>query len=65
MSSNCNNNEKALEDLENRRLWLKDNIEKDRKNFNDACLSQHSRGRVAIEETWLIETEKLIEELRK
>lgn len=52
-----------LETLENRRAILKEQIDLDKKCFNDPFLSQHSRGRVAVEEYWLKETERLIEYL--
>lgn len=48
------------EALETRRLLLMEHIALDKKNFNDPFLSQHSRGRVAVEEYWLQETERLL-----
>ena len=59
------NNEELIEVLENRRAILKDHITMDRNCFNDAFLSQHSRGRVAVEEAWLSETEKMLEMLKR
>lgn len=47
--------------LETRRAVLRDHISMDKRNYNDPFLSQHSRGRVAVEEHWLEETEHLLE----
>ena len=58
-------NENLIEILENRRAMLKEQLDLDRKCFNDPFLSQHSRGRVAVEEYWLKETERLLELLMK
>lgn len=58
-------NETMIEVLENRRAILKEQITLDKNNYNDAFLSQHSRGRVAVEERWLEEVERLLDELRK
>ncbi|MBQ1295594.1 MAG: hypothetical protein IIY21_16230 [Clostridiales bacterium] len=49
------------EALETRRLLLQEHIRLDKGCFNDPFLSQHSRGRVAVEEKWLEETEKLLD----
>ena len=57
--------ETLVEILESRKAILKEQINLDKKNFNDAFLSQHSRGRVAVEEHWLEETERLLDVLRK
>lgn len=56
--------EQILEALENRRAILKEQIALDKNCYNDACLSQHSRGRVAVEERWLEEVERFIDALR-
>ena len=40
--------EQILEALENRRAILKEQIALDKNCYNDACLSQHSRGRVKV-----------------
>ena len=58
-------NEALIEVLENRRAILKEHIVMDSKCFNDAVLSQFSRGRVAVQEAWLSETEKILEELKR
>lgn len=58
-------NNSIIEVLENRRSMLKNNIEEDRARFADPFLSQHMRGRVAVEENWLKETERLIQALQK
>ena len=58
-------NETMIEILESRRAILKEQITLDKNNYNDAFLSQHSRGRVAVEERWLEEVERLLDELRK
>jgi hypothetical protein len=47
--------------LETRRAVLREHIALDKGCYNDPFLSQHSRGRVAVEEQWLDETEKLID----
>jgi len=59
------NNEDFIEVLESRRAILKEWITMDKNCYNDPFLSQHSRGRVAIEEKWLEETEKFLELIRK
>lgn len=53
------------EALETRRLLLQEHIRLDKGCFNDPFLSQHSRGRVAVEEQWLDETEKLLDMVAK
>lgn len=57
--------ERLLEFLENRRAMLKGNIAEDMARYTDPFLSQFMRGRVAVEEHWLKETEELIAELEK
>jgi hypothetical protein len=57
--------EAIIEVLENRKAILKNNIDEDKKRYNDPFLSQHMRGRVSVEENWLAETERLIEAIRK
>lgn len=47
--------------LETRKAVLKEHITLDKGCYNDPFLSQHSRGRVAVEEQWLDETEQLLE----
>ena len=47
--------------LETRKAVLKEHITLDKGCYNDPFLSQHSRGRVAVEEKWLEETEKLLD----
>lgn len=49
------------ETLETRKLLLQEHIKLDKGCYNDPFLSQHSRGRVAVEEKWLEETEKLLD----
>lgn len=51
--------------LETRKAVLKEHIVLDKGCFNDPFLSQHSRGRVAVEEQWLNETEKLLDMVAK
>lgn len=46
--------------LETRKAVLKEHIVLDKGCYNDPFLSQHSRGRVAVEEAWLKEVEALI-----
>lgn len=46
--------------LETRRAVLREHIALDKGCYNDPFLSQHSRGRVAVEEAWLKEVEALI-----
>ncbi len=58
-------NNSIIEVLENRRAILKGNIAEDRARFTDPFLCQHMRGRVAVEEYWLEETERLIKALQK
>lgn len=58
-------NNSIIEVLENRRAILKGNITEDRARFTDPFLCQHMRGRVAVEEYWLEETERLIKALQK
>ena len=58
-------NTDLLEVLENRKAILKGNITDDRARYNDAFIGQHMRGRVAVEERWLEETERLIAILSK
>lgn len=58
-------NDHIIEVLENRRAILKGNITEDRARFTDPFLCQHMRGRVAVEEYWLAETERLIQALQK
>ena len=53
------------EALETRRLLLQEHIKLDKGCFNDPFLSQHSRGRVAVEEAWLKEVEALIAMVEK
>lgn len=53
------------EALETRRLLLQEHIRLDKGCFNDPFLSQHSRGRVAVEEQWLEETEKMLAMVNK
>lgn len=50
-----------MEILTTRKAILKEHIAMDRNCYTDPFLSQHSRGRVAVEEKWLEETEKLID----
>ena len=59
------NEETLIEVLENRKAMLMGNISEDKKRFNDPFLCQHMRGRVAVEENWLKETEDILEKLRK
>jgi len=54
-----------IELLESRRAILKEHITLDKNCYNDPFLSQHSRGRVAVEEAWLKETEDLLDALNK
>ena len=54
-----------VEVLESRAALLKEHIEMDKKMYNDPFLAQHSRGRVAVEENWLEETEHLLKMLRR
>ena len=58
-------NNRIIELLENRYAILKEHIERDKKNYNDPFLSQHARGRVAVEENWLEEVERLLKEIRR
>ena len=58
-------NEHIIEVLENRKTILKGNIAEDKARFTDPFLCQHMRGRVAVEENWLQETERLIQVLKK
>ena len=58
-------NESLLEVLENRKAILKGEIAEDRQRYGDPFIGQHMRGRVAVEENWLAETEKLIQALSK
>jgi len=51
--------------LETRRAILREHISLDKGCFNDPFLSQHSRGRVSVEEKWLEETEKMLEMVSK
>ena len=51
--------------LETRKAVLKEHIVLDKGCYNDPFLSQHSRGRVAVEEKWLEETEKLLDMVAK
>lgn len=51
--------------LEVRRAILREHIALDKGCYNDPFLSQHSRGRVAVEEKWLEETEKLLDMVEK
>ena len=51
--------------LENRKAVLKGYIASDKWLYNDPFLSQHARGKVAIEEKWLEETERLLELIEK
>lgn len=51
--------------LETRRAILREHISRDKGCYNDPFLSQHSRGRVAVEEKWLEETEKMLEMVSK
>lgn len=53
--------EQIIEILTNRKAILKEQITLDKNCFGDPFLSQHSRGRVAVEERWLEETEKLLD----
>ena len=53
------------EALETRKLLLQEHIKLDKGCFNDPFLSQHSRGRVAVEEQWLEETEKMLAMVNK
>jgi len=57
--------EKLIEVLENRKAMLKGNITEDKARYADPFLGQFMRGRVAVEEHWLKETEELIAELEK
>ena len=59
------NNETLIDILENRKAGLMGFIAEDKKRFGDPFLGQHMRGRVAVEERWLDETERLIKALRK
>lgn len=54
-----------IELLESRRAILKEHITLDKNCYNDPFLSQHSRGRVAVEEAWLKEVEALIAMVEK
>lgn len=58
-------NDSLIEVLENRKAILKGNISEDKARYNDPFLGQHMRGRVAVEERWLEETERLIAALQK
>ena len=58
-------NKSIIEVLENRKAILKAAIEDDTACFKDPFLCQHMRGRVAVEERWLEETERLIAALQK
>lgn len=51
--------------LESRKAVLKSMISDDKACFTDPFLSQHMRGRVAVEERWLEETERILEILTK
>lgn len=44
---------------------MQEHIKLDKGCFNDPFLSQHSRGRVAVEEQWLEETEKMLAMVNK
>lgn len=57
--------ESIIETLENRKAMLRGNIAEDKQRYNDPFIGQHMRGRVAVEENWLAETEKLIQALMK
>ena len=52
--------EEIMEILTTRKAILKEQITMDKNCYGDPFLSQHSRGRVAVEEHWLEETERLI-----
>lgn len=58
-------NNSIIEVLENRKAILKGSIAEDTACFNDPFLCQHMRGRVAVEQRWLEETERLIAALQK
>ena len=51
--------------LETRRAILREHIALDKGYYTDPFLSQHSRGRVAVEEAWLEETEKILSLVEK
>jgi hypothetical protein len=55
----------VLEILQNRKAILKGGITEDKARYGDAFLGQFMRGRVAVEERWLEETERLIEFIEK
>jgi hypothetical protein len=54
-----------LEALQNRKAILKGSIAEDKARYNDAFLGQFMRGRVAVEERWLEEVDKLIEVIER
>jgi len=58
-------NKTLTEVLENRKAILKNNITEDKARYSDPFLGQFMRGRVAVEENWLEETERLIAVLQK
>jgi hypothetical protein len=60
-----NNVTELKELLEVRRAILREHIALDKGCYNDPFLSQHSRGRVAVEEKWLEETEKMLTMVEK
>jgi hypothetical protein len=51
--------------LETRRAILREHIALDRGCYTDPFLSQHSRGRVAVQEQWLEEVEKMLNMVEK
>lgn len=57
--------EQIIELLTNRKAILKEQITMDKNCYGDPFLSQHSRGRVAVEERWLEETEKILEYIER
>lgn len=57
--------ESIIEVLENRKAILKGEITEDKQRYGDPFIGQHMRGRVAVEENWLAETERLLHILTK
>lgn len=57
--------ESIIEVLENRKAILKGEIAEDKQRYGDPFIGQHMRGRVAVEENWLAETERFLHALTK
>lgn len=52
--------EKIVEILETREAILVKHIDLDKANYNDVMNGRFMRGRVAVEEHWLEETQKML-----